>query len=99
MNTGEILKTAYDLVHERGAQYGDMAESHHRVATICSEILRKTLTARDIAMIFAVTKLCRSSTSPHDPDHYVDAINYLAFVGELSAEEPFLPGLDEPPGA
>ena len=88
MNRERILNTALDLtMGERDAHYGPASETMARVAAASSAVLGKELTARDIAVINAVTKLVRSRQSPGKADHYVDGAAYMAMAGECAGAE------------
>ena len=87
MNSQEILAKAAAVFDERGSQYGDPADMFDSISLVASVVLHRNLSAYDIAMIFHCAKLCRTTTSREELDHYVDGINYLAFAGQFSDKE------------
>lgn len=84
MKHTEIINGALDVLKPRGAAYGDVRENHEHIASLASTLTKKELSARDIALVLLAVKLGRMTTSPEMADHYVDAINYLAFAGEFA---------------
>jgi hypothetical protein len=95
MNHKKVLEEALKIVDERGEDYGTVAENFAGIAAIFSKATTKTLTPNEIAILFAATKLSRMKESPKKLDHYVDAINYLAFAAELASSEPPLDESEE----
>jgi len=84
MKHTDIINGALDTLKPRGAAYGDVRENHDHIASLASTLTRKELSARDIALVLLAVKLGRMTTSPELADHYVDAVNYLAFAGEFA---------------
>jgi hypothetical protein len=84
MKHTDIINGALDVLKPRGAAYGDVRENHDHIASLASTLTRKELSARDIALVLLAVKLGRMTTSPELADHYVDAVNYLAFAGEFA---------------
>jgi hypothetical protein len=80
----EILLHATRVLKDRTAQYGSPMRAHEDAASIASTMLKKHLTAYDIAMIMHAVKLSRMVADRHRLDHYEDGINYLAFAGEFA---------------
>jgi hypothetical protein len=91
MDHKEYLAEAKRIVDERGAVYGGVEESFTRAATIANAILdmdpETPITARDVAAIMLAVKIARMAGNLDKPDNYIDAINYLAFMGEFAEAE------------
>jgi hypothetical protein len=87
MDHKQILKTASDILAQRGKQYGEVSDHFNRISQIATALLGKQVTPYDVVMIFHCTKLTRMQESPSDIDHYVDGVNYLAFAGQFATKE------------
>lgn len=83
MDPQRTLAECFNIIDERGADYGGIEENFDRIAKIASEIIGTPITAYEIAMILVATKLARMSGARDKRDNYLDAINYLAFAAEL----------------
>lgn len=82
-----IIEGALGLLQPRGSQYGTVHGNHKLIAALASALIGQKLTPRDIALVMVAVKLSRMRVSPDNVDHYMDAINYLAFAGEFSTEK------------
>jgi hypothetical protein len=80
MKPEDVLKTAQDIYAERGREYGNVQDLHGRIAAVASELTRKDLSARDIALVLMAVKLVRLAQDPRHLDSYVDLVNYTAFA-------------------
>jgi hypothetical protein len=87
MNHKEALQTAAGLISERGKEYGPEDACFERSAQLASIVLNKSISKYDVAMILGLNKMARLQESRTKEDHYVDAINYLAFAVQF-AEQP-----------
>lgn len=92
-NRADILATATRIVmRDRNALHGDPEENHANIAEVWNVYLRQrfdagvVLTPRDAAMLMALMKIVRATHNPRHMDSIVDAVGYLAIVGELTEE-------------
>ena len=94
---GDLLTHAFELINARGPEYNSSTLDQHfrEVGAVATVILGKEITARDVAMILACVKLVRSKSSPGKLDHYVDAMNYVAFAACFTGLVPL--ALQPPP--
>jgi hypothetical protein len=83
MDPQNTLKECAYLIDERGEDYGGIEDNFTKIATIASLATGRMVTAYDVAMILAATKLARMSGIRDKRDNYLDAINYLAFASEM----------------
>jgi len=83
----EFLEKALTLVDERGEDYGDVEENFMRIVSIFDAMTGVELTCHQAALFLVAMKLSRLKTSPEKADTYADAINYLAFAGQLGDAE------------
>jgi hypothetical protein len=82
-----ILKSAVDILGERGQDYGGIEDNFARISKITAAVLNKEISPYEIAMILHCVKLARMSGSQGKIDNYVDGINYLAFAGQFATNE------------
>lgn len=87
MNHKEVLTGVASLLKARGDQYGPVDKCFERISSIASAILGKKITQHEVAIIHVATKLARMAESPKVADHYLDAINYMAFAAEFVKAE------------
>jgi len=83
MDPQNTLKECAYLIDERGEDYGGIEDNFTKIAIIASLATGRMVTAYDVAMILAATKLARMSGNRDKRDNYLDAINYLAFASEM----------------
>jgi hypothetical protein len=99
---GALLSHAFELINARGTDYDNaqtLEQNFLEAAAVASVVIGKTITARDVAMIFHCVKLIRSKSSPGKLDNYVDGMNYMAFAACFTGLVP-LPPLGAPaPGS
>jgi len=91
MNPKDILKSAADLINERGVNYGGIEQNFERAAAIATLKLDKQITAYEVAIIMESVKDARRATSPDHYDSHIDGINYRAFALMLSDAKPEVP--------
>lgn len=84
MNHIEIMTQAVHTLQSRGNQYGPVEASFDKISKIATLVLNKEITPYDVACILHSVKLSRMSNDPTGPDHYVDGINYMAFMAQFS---------------
>jgi hypothetical protein len=80
MTPDDVLDKAREIYGERGREYGNVQDLHGRIAAVASELTRKDLSARDIALVLTAVKLVRLAQDPRHFDSYVDLINYVSFA-------------------
>jgi len=84
----DVLDTASDLINgDRKADYGDAKDMHQLIGDFWSTYLDLdiNLTADQVAMMMALMKVARSTSSPKF-DTYVDLAGYAALAGEMSIQ-------------
>lgn len=84
MDHKELLISTARVIDERGREYGDMRETHDRIARIATDVLGKEISAYDVAIVHHATKLARIRKNPQHLDSYRDGNAYLAFGAELA---------------
>jgi hypothetical protein len=87
MDHKQILKSASEILSQRGKQYGEVSDHFSRISQVATTLLNKQITPYDVVMIFHCTKLTRMQETPGDLDHYIDGVNYLAFAGQFATKE------------
>lgn len=97
MNPKTTLAKAANLIDERGASYGGVEQSFTRAAEIATLIVGRPVTPIEVVLMLHAVKLARRVENPTNPDHYLDAINYLAF-GHDFALGGDATGAIQPPG-
>jgi hypothetical protein len=80
----EVMTQAVHTLRARGEQYGSVEISFDKISKIASIVLNKPVSPYDVAAILHCMKLSRISTDPTNPDHYVDGINYMAFMAQFA---------------
>jgi Domain of unknown function (DUF6378) len=83
MNHLEVMNSALETLKSRGHLYGPEDACFDNIAKIATILLGKPISTYDAAMLHAVTKMVRTSTSRSHTDNYVDAINYIAFAAQF----------------
>lgn len=82
-----ILREAIQILEEREASHGEIEENLATIASIYDVITLKDLgytSLGDVLEMMIALKLGRIKVGDHKRrDHYVDAINYMAFLGAL----------------
>lgn len=86
MTPEQVLEDALRIYGERGREYGGVQDMHERIAAIATELCRKELSARDIALVLMAVKLVRLAQDPRHMDSYVDLVNYTAFACCFASE-------------
>ena len=83
----ETLLAAARIIDERGSEYGDMVETHKRIARLFNDMTPDVkLEAHHIATVHIATKLARLYANPTHDDSFVDLAAYTAFRSELTRE-------------
>jgi hypothetical protein len=79
-----VLLEAEEIVNgPRRDAYGDAAESFNRIAAVWSSILKRPVTAHEVALCMIGLKLCRESNR-HGRDNLVDIAGYAELAGKVS---------------
>jgi len=82
-NDIDILSEAYRLTHDdRNKDYDEPVRNHEQIA---SAILKKELTAKDIAIVQIATKLSRESFK-HKRDNLVDLAGYAYVLSKVEGD-------------
>ena len=85
-NDIDILSEAYRLTHDdRNKDYDEPVRNHQQIARIASAILKKELTAKDIAIVQIATKLSRESFK-HKRDNLVDLAGYAYVLSKVEGD-------------
>ena len=80
----DIMTQAVHTLKSRGEQYGPIESSFDKISKIATLLLDKEITPYDVAGVLHCLKLSRMSNDPTNPDHYVDSINYMAFMAQFA---------------
>ena len=80
MNHKDLLADAVATLRERGTRYGPMEEMFDRTARLASIILDRTVTPYEITTILKCLKDARKKYDRANPEHYMDNVNYEAFI-------------------
>ena len=84
MQHKETLISAAKIIDARGNEYGDMVETHKRIARLFNDMVPDVqLQAHHIAAVHMATKLARIYAQPQHEDSYVDLTAYTSFRSEL----------------
>lgn len=87
-NRQSILDEASKLIHgDRAADYGDARKMHQKIGDLWAAYLglEGGLRADQVAMMMALMKISRSTSSPKF-DTYVDLAGYAALGGEMAIQ-------------
>jgi hypothetical protein len=83
----ETLLAAARIIDERGNEYGDMIETHKRIARLFNDMVPDVkLEAHHVAAVHMATKLARVYANPTHEDSFIDLAAYTAFRSELTRE-------------
>ena len=86
MQHKELLIAAARTVDQRGNEYGDMRETHARIARLFNDMVPDVkLEPHHVAAVLMAVKLARLYAVPNHDDSYVDLAAYCAFRSELVA--------------
>ena len=88
VNRQAVLDTASKLINgDRAADYGDAKQMHQLIGDFWSSYLdlEERLRPDEVAMMMALMKVARSTSSPKF-DTYVDLAGYAALAGEMSIQ-------------
>ena len=88
MNHKETLIAAAKIIDARGNEYGDMVETHRRIARLFNDMVPDVqLTAQHVAAVLMAVKLARIYAQPTHDDSFVDLAAYTAFRSELVRDD------------
>ena len=82
-------KATHLIIGERADQHGDFIENHENIAKLWSSYLGVPITAHDVALMMSLLKIARTKTGAHNPDDYIDAINYIAIAAGIIGNDDF----------
>lgn len=74
-----------EVLAQRGQVYGDMVETHSRIADVWSGILGHSVSSHQVALCMVGLKLVRASVSPSHKDSYVDAMGYTRIADTIAS--------------
>lgn len=87
MRSPIVLQEAMRLMAtSRQEKYGDFGDNHRHIAALWNAYLGTQFTADQCAVMMALVKVARTTTSPQEPDHYIDACAYLAGAASIATE-------------
>jgi hypothetical protein len=80
-----ILETAARTIRERGLQYGHFLGNFRNIRDIFNAVSAHSYldTVADVAILNISQKLSRWKMSPHDQDHVIDLLAYIAMIPAL----------------
>jgi hypothetical protein len=84
MTSEQILQQAAAIIAERGAAYGDAAESMSTVAARWSSTLGHTVTPAQVVLCMIDLKLTRLTHDPKHHDSTLDVLGYAALLPEVT---------------
>lgn len=80
----QLLVKAQTTVKERGQDYGDVLENHHRIADLWSIILGHDVDPEQVALCMAGIKIARLIQTPTHADSWLDLAGYAAVGSECA---------------
>jgi hypothetical protein len=82
-----VLQEAEEIINgPRRDAYGPVEESFQRIAAVWGAILKRPVTAHQVALCMAGLKLCRESNG-HSRDSLVDLAGYAALAEKCAQLE------------
>lgn len=92
INHKEILASAVNTLKDRADLYGSEEELFERVCTLYNLMTGQQLSPYDINVVMVCVKLARMRFDRKVADNYVDAINYMSFMGQFAeVKNPIVP--------
>jgi hypothetical protein len=92
MNHKEILSSAVNTLKDRADLYGSEEDLFERVSILYSVMTGQQLSPYDINVVMVCVKLARMRYDRKVADNYVDAINYMSFMGQFAeVKNPVVP--------
>lgn len=92
MNHKEILASAVNTLKDRADLYGSEEDLFERVSILYSVMTGQQLSPYDINVVMVCVKLARMRFDRKVADNYVDAINYMSFMGQFAeVKNPVVP--------
>lgn len=91
MKCKEVFERVEKIVlTDRAEEYNNISktEQHIQIAQVWSGIIGHEITAHQVALCMAGTKLVRAAFQPGHEDSYIDAAGYAAIAAEIMHEEP-----------
>lgn len=90
MKVKEVFERATKIVlTDRAEEYSNISktEQHIQIAQVWSGIIGHEITAHQVALCMAGTKLVRAAFQPGHEDSYIDAAGYAAIAAEIMHED------------
>jgi len=86
-----ILETAARTIRERGLSYGHFVGNFRNIRDIFNAVSAHSYldTVADVAILNISQKLSRWKMSPHDRDHIIDLLAYIAMIPSLMEYDEF----------
>jgi hypothetical protein len=84
MNHKEILSSAVSILKDRADLYGSEEDLFERVSILYNVMTGQQLSPYDINVVMVCMKLARMRFDRRVADNYVDAINYMSFMGQFA---------------
>ena len=92
MNHKEILASAVSTLKDRADLYGSEEALFERVCALYNLMTGQQLTPYDVNTIMVCVKLARIRFDRKVADNYIDAINYMSFMGQFAeVKNPVVP--------
>jgi len=92
MNHKEILASAVNTLKDRADLYGSEEDLFERVSILYNVMTGQQLSPYDINVVMVCVKLARMRYDRKVADNYVDAINYMSFMGQFAeVKNPIVP--------
>jgi len=86
----QLLTDAADLVDgSRNRQYGPPVEDFGRTAAMWTAYLGHHIDPHQVGIMLALVKVSRSTESPDERDHYVDAAGYFACAWDCVLDDTY----------
>ena len=84
MNKIDALEAAIHAVEARGENYGDVRQTHQRIASLWSVVLGQDVTPEQVALCMTCLKVARLIETPDHEDSWVDIAGYGACGAEIA---------------
>jgi len=82
-----MLKEAFRTVEERGKVYGPAKENMERTAKLWSVVMKREVTAMEVALCLVQLKVARLVESPDHADSVLDIAGYAAIYRDCIEEK------------
>ena len=82
----DLLKAGISVVEERDKTHGNYRENFEHCAELWGAYLQMPIAPAQVAVLMALLKFSREQSGSAHPDHFLDALGYVALAGALSGE-------------